>query len=168
MFHIRYSSLFSHQVLSDSDTKSGPSCDPMVCSLPGFSVHHYLTFMSSQSVMLSNHLIFCHLLLLPSIFPSIRVFSNELALHIRWPKYWSFNFSDCSCNENSGLISFRIDWSPCCPRDSQVSSPAPKLENISFSVLSLFDPPLISVHDYWKNHSFDYMDLCWLSGVSAF
>ena len=58
-----------------------------------------------------NHPIPCRpLLLLPSIFPSIRVFSIELALHIRWPKYWSFNFSDCSCNENSGLISFRIDW----------------------------------------------------------
>ena len=108
MFHISYSSLFSHQVLSDSDTKSGPSCDPMVCSLPGFSVHHYLTFMSSQSVMLSNHLILCHLLLLPSIFPSIRVFSNELALHIRWPNYSSFSIS--LSNEYSGLISFRIDW----------------------------------------------------------
>ena len=108
MFHISYSSLFSHQVLSDSDTKSGPSCDPMVCSLPGFSVHHYLTFMSSQSVMLSNHLILCHLLLLPSIFPSIRVFSNELALHIRWPKYWSFSFSISPSREYSGLIPYGL------------------------------------------------------------
>ena len=67
--------------------------------------------MSIKSVMPSNHLILCHpLLLLPSIFPSIRVFSNESALHIRWPKYWSFSFSICPSNEYSGLISFRIDW----------------------------------------------------------
>ena len=67
--------------------------------------------MSIESVMLSNHLILCcPLLLLPSIFPSIRVFSNESVLHIRWPKYWSFSFSNSSSNEYSGLISFRIDW----------------------------------------------------------
>ena len=67
--------------------------------------------MSIESVMSSNHLILCHpLLLLPSIFPSIKVFSNELALCIRWPKYWSFNFSICPSNECSGLIFFRIDW----------------------------------------------------------
>ena len=69
-----------------------------------------LRFMSIQSVMLSNHLILCHPLLLPSIFPSIRVFSNESALHIRWPKHWSFSFSVSPSNEYSGLISFRIDW----------------------------------------------------------
>ena len=68
-----------------------------------------LRFMSIESVMLSNHLILCCPLLLPSIFPSIRVFSNELALYIRWPKYWSFNFSKSPSNEYSGLISFRID-----------------------------------------------------------
>ena len=67
--------------------------------------------MSIESVMPSNHLILCHLLLLlPSIFPSIRVFSSELALHIRWPKYWSFCFSISPSNEYSGLISFRINW----------------------------------------------------------
>ena len=67
--------------------------------------------MSIKSVMPSNHLILCHpLLLLPSIFPSIRVFSNESALHIRWPKYWSFSFSISPSNEYSGLISFRMDW----------------------------------------------------------
>ena len=70
-----------------------------------------LKFMSIESVMPSNHLILCHPLLLPpSIIPSIRVFSNELVLHIRWPKYWSFSFSISSSNEYSGLISFRIDW----------------------------------------------------------
>ena len=67
--------------------------------------------MSIESVMPSNHLILCRpLLLLPSIFPSIRVFSNESVLHIRWPKYWSFSFSICPSNEYSGLISFRMDW----------------------------------------------------------
>ena len=66
--------------------------------------------MSIELVMPSNGLIFCHLLLLPSIFPSIRVFSNESVLHIRWPKYWSFSFSISPSNEYSGLISFRIDW----------------------------------------------------------
>ena len=70
-----------------------------------------LKFMSIELVMLSNDLILCYpLLLLPSIFPSIRVFSNELALHIRWPKYWSFSFSISPSSENSGLISFRTDW----------------------------------------------------------
>ena len=66
--------------------------------------------MSIESVMPSNHLILCHLLLPPSVSPSIRVFSNESVLHIRWPKYWSFSFSISSSNEYSGLISFRIDW----------------------------------------------------------
>ena len=117
---------------------------------------------SIESMMPSNHFILCHpLLLLPTIFPSIRVFSNELALCIRWPKYWSFSFS-ISPSEYSGLISFRIDWfdllvwSPCSPRDSQESSPAPQFESINSSVLSyLYGPTLTSVHDYWKNHSFD-------------
>jgi len=69
-----------------------------------------LKFMSIKSVMPSNHLILCHPLLLPSIFPSIRVFSSESVLHIKWPKYWSFNFSISPSNEYSGLISFRMDW----------------------------------------------------------
>ena len=90
-------------------------CDPVDCSTPGFPVHHnsqsLLKLMSIMSMMPSNHLIFCHPLLLPpSIFPSIRVFSNKSVLHIRWPKYWSFSFSIILSNEYSGLISFRIDW----------------------------------------------------------
>ena len=96
-----------------------------------------LKFMSIESVMPSNHLICCHpLLLLPSIFPSIRVFSNESVLHIRWPKYWSFSISPT--NEYSGLISFRIDWfgSPCSPRDSQESPPTPQFKSINSSALS--------------------------------
>ena len=90
-------------------------CDPMDCSTPGFTAHHQLSELAQthaiESVMPSNHLILCSpLLLLPSIFPSIRVFSNESVLHIRWPKDWSFSFSISPSNEYSGLISFRMDW----------------------------------------------------------
>ena len=90
-------------------------CNPMDCRTPGFPVLHYLlellNFVSTESVMLSYHLILCHpLLFLPSIFPSIRVFSNESILRIRWPKHWSFSFSISPSNEYSGLISLRIDW----------------------------------------------------------
>ena len=90
-------------------------CDPMDCSMPGSlfisNSCSLLKHMSIESVMPSNHLILCRpLLLLSSIFPSIRVLSNELALHIRWPKYWSFSFSISPSNEYSGLISFRIAW----------------------------------------------------------
>ena len=114
--------------------------------------------MSIESVMPSNHLILCHpLLLLPSIFPSIRVFSNESVLHIRWPKYWSFNFSISPSNEYSGLISLLLTGLiPYCPRDSQKSSPALQFESINSLALSLlYGTTLTSIHDYWKNHSFD-------------
>ena len=90
-------------------------CDPVDCSTPGFPFHHrnsrsLLKLMSIESVIQSNHLILCHpLLLLPSIFPSIRVFSTESVLCLRWPKYWSFSFSVSPSNEYSGRISFRID-----------------------------------------------------------
>ena len=97
-----------------SVTQSCPTlCDPMDYSIAGFSITNsqsLLKLMSIKLVMPSNHLILCHpLLLLPSIFPSIRAFSNELALHIRWPKYWSFSFHISSSNECSGLISFRTE-----------------------------------------------------------
>ena len=90
-------------------------CNPMNRSTPGLPVHHQLLEftkpMSIESVMPSNHLILCHpLLLLPSIFPSIRVLSNESPLHIRWPKDWSFSFNISPSNEHPGLISFRMDW----------------------------------------------------------
>ena len=90
-------------------------CYPMDYSMPGFPVLHHFPelaqIMSIELVMPSNHLILCYLLLLPqSIFPSIRNFSNEAALHIRWLKYWSFSFSISPSNEYSGLISFRVDW----------------------------------------------------------
>ena len=90
-------------------------CDPMDCGTSGFlSITNFwnlLKLMSIASVMPSHHLIFCHpLVLLPSIFPSIRVFSKESVLRIRWPKYWSFSFSISPSNEHPGLISFRMDW----------------------------------------------------------
>ena len=115
-----------------------------------------LKLMSIKSVMPSNHLIICcPLLLPPSIFPSIRVFSNESALPIKWPKYWSFSFSISPSNEHSGLISFMVG-SPCSPRDSQESSPTPQFKSINSLALSfLYSPILTSMHDYWKNHSFD-------------
>ena len=107
--------------------------------------------------MPSNLLIFCHpLLLLPSIFLSIRVFSSESALRIRWPKFCSFTFSISPSNEYSGLICFTdwLVWSPCCPRDSQESSPTPQLKSINSSALSfLYSPTLTSIQDYWKNHT---------------
>ena len=120
-----------------------------------------LRFLSIESVILSNHLVLCHpLLLLPSVFPSIRVFSNESALHIRWPKYWSFSFSINPSSECSGLISFQIDWfdllAVCQTLKSLLQH---QFKGISSSVLSLlYDPTFTSIHDYWKNHSFDYMD----------
>ena len=131
-----------------------------------------LKLMSVESVMPSNHLIVCRpLLLLPSVFPSIRVFSSESALCIRWPKCWSFSFIISPYNDYSGLISFRIDsfWSPCIPGYSQEFSPTPQFKSFSASVLSfLYGPTLIFIHDYWKNYSFDYTNLCWQSNVSAF
>ena len=130
-----------------------------------------LTLMSTESMMPSNHLILCHpLLLLPSIFPSIRVFSNELALHIRWQKYWHFNFSISPSNEYSGLISFRIDWFDLLAVQGIFkSSPATQFNSINSFVLSLlYGPTLTSIHDYWKSHSFDCLVLCHQSDVSAF
>ena len=98
-------------------TQSCPTlCDPMNCSTPGISVHYQLLkftpkLMSIELVMPSSHLILCcPLLLLPSIPPSIRIFSNESTLCMRWPKYWSFSFSISPSNEHPGLISFRMDW----------------------------------------------------------
>ena len=128
-------------------------CNPMDCSIQAslsFTISQsFLKLMSIESVMPSNHLILCCLLLLlPTIFPSIRVFSNESALPIRWPKYWSFSFSISNSNEYSGLISFRIDWVDllCCLTESQESS-APQSESINSLVLSLlYGPTLTSVH----------------------
>ena len=118
-----------------------------------------LKLMSIESVMPSSHLILCHpLFLLPPIPPSIRIFSNESTLRMRWPKYWSFSFSIILSKEHPGLISFRMDLvgSPWSPRDSQESSPTLQFKSINCLVLSfLHSPTLTSVHDHWKNHSLD-------------
>ena len=128
-----------------------------------------LKLKSIESVMPSNQLILCHpLLLLPSIFPNIRVFSNDSALCIRWAKYWSFSFSISPCNEYSGLSSFRIDWFGLLTVQGTLkslfphhSSKASILRRSAFFMVQL-------LHDYWKNHSFDYRDLCQQSDLSAF
>ncbi|CAI9172170.1 unnamed protein product [Rangifer tarandus platyrhynchus] len=120
--------------------------------------------MSTESVMPSNHLILsCPLLLPPSIFLSIKVFSNESVLHIRWPKYWSFSFSISPSNEHPRLISFKRDWLDLLAVQGTLKSPpTPQFKSINSSALSfLYSPTLTSIHDYWKNHSFDYTDLCW-------
>ena len=149
--------------------------DPMGYSTPGspsFTVTQSLhRFMSIESVTLSKHLILCrNLLLLPSIVPRIRVFSNESALCIRWPKYWSFTFSISPSSEYSGVISFMINWFDLLAvRGTLKSLLQHQFESINSSVLSLlYGPTLTSVHDYWKNHSFEYMHLGWQNDVSAF
>ena len=150
------------------------SLNPMGCSMPGFPFFHYLPefaqFMSIELVMLSNHLILCcPFLLLSSFFPSIRVFSSESAVCIRC-QYWSFSFSISPSSDYSRLISFRIDWFDLLAvQGTQESSPTPQLKSISSSALSfLYGSTLTTIHDYWKNHSFNYMDLCWQRNVSAF
>ena len=138
-------------------------CDPMDGSMPGLPVHHQLRkftqLMSNKSVTPSNHLsICCPLLLLPLIFASIRVFSNESVLHIRRPKYWSFSFRISPSSEYSGLISFSIDWLDLLVVQWTLkgSSPTPQFKSISSFVLSsLYSPTLTSIHYYWKNLSFD-------------
>ena len=112
-----------------------------------------LKLMSIELMMSSNHLILCcPLLLLPSIFPSIRVFSNESVLHTRWPKFWCFSFNISPSNEYSGLISLGLSGLiSLLSKGLKKSSPAPQLESINSSVLSLpHGPTLISIHDYWE------------------
>ena len=128
----------------------------MDCSMPSSSVLHYLRsllrFMSVESMMLSNHLILCHpLLLLPSIFPSVRAFSNESALRIRWPKYWSFSISPSI--EYLGLISFRIDWFDLLAVQGTLKSLL-QHHSLKASILwhtaFFYGTALTSIHDYWK------------------
>ena len=110
--------------------------------------------------MPSNHLILCHpLLLWLSIFPNIRVFSNESALHIRWPKYGSLSFSISPSNTQDWFLQDGLVGSPCSPRDSQESSPTPQFKSINSLVLSfLYSPTLTSIHNYWKNHRRTFVD----------
>ena len=121
--------------------------------------------------MPSNNLILCHpLLSLPAIVSSIRVFSNESALHIRWPEYWSFSFNISPSNEHPGLISFRMDCLDLLAVQRTLrsllqhhGSKASILQHSAFFIVQL-----TSIHDYWKNHRFDAMELCWRNDVSAF
>ena len=117
-----------------------------------------LKLVSIESVMPPNHFILCHpLLLLTPIPPSIRVFSNESTLYIRWPKYWSFSFRISSSNEHSGLIPFRMDWLDLLAVQGTLkSSLTPQFRSINSLALSfLYSPTLTFIHDYWKNQSFD-------------
>ena len=126
--------------------------------------------MSIESMMLSNYLILCHsLLLLPSIFSSVRVLSIVLVLCIRCPKYCSFNFSINPYNEYSGLISFMTDWFDLLAvQETLESSSVSRFKSINFLALSLlYGPTLTTIHDYLKSHSFDYMDLCWQRDASV-
>ena len=128
-----------------------------------------LKLMCIDSVVLSNHLILCHpLLLLPLIFPSIIGFSNESVLLIRWPKYWSSSFSISPSNEYAGLISFRIDWFGLSAVQGTLKSLL-QHHSLKASILwcCLYGPALASINDYWENYCFGYMDLCQQSDVSV-
>ena len=132
----------------------------------------FLKLMSSELLMPSNHFILClPLLLLPSIFSIIKVFSNASPLHTRWLKYWSFHFNISPSSEHSGLISFRTDWLDLLAVQGTLksllqchSSKASILQALRF----LYSPNLTFIHDYWKNYSLDWMDLHWQSNASAF
>ena len=145
----------------------------MDCSKPGFPVltisRSLLELMSIELVILSNHLILCYpLLLLPSIFPSIRVFSNESAFRIRWPKYWSFSFSISPSNEYSGLISFRIDWFDLLAVQGTLKS---LLQHHSSKASILQCSALFMVqlsHPYVTTGKTIALTRCWQSNVSAF
>ena len=147
-------------------------CDPMNrSSQASLSINNFRSPpkpMSTELVMPSNHLILCGpLLLLPSIFPSIRDFSNELALRVRWPKYWSFSFNISPSSEHPGLISFRTDWLDLLASKglSRVFSNTTVQKHQSFGVQLSSQS---NSHIHWKNHSLDKRDLCWQSNVSAF
>ena len=145
---------FNHSIVSDSAT---PWTAAHQASLSITNSQSLFKPMSTESMMPSNHFIFCHpLLLLPSIFPSIRVFSNESALPTRWPKYWSFSFSISPSNEHPGLISFIMDWLDLLVLQETLKSLLrhPQFKSIDSSALSfLYGPTLTSIHDHWKNHS---------------
>ena len=137
-------------------------CNPMNCSTPGLPVHHQLLEFTQTHVhqvgdaIQPSHPLLSPLLL-PLIPPSIRDFSNESTLRMRWPKYWSFSFSISPPKEIPGLISFRMDWLDLLAiQETQESSPTPQFKSINSSVLSfLYSPTLTSIHDHWKKHSLD-------------
>ena len=144
------SKLINMLVQFSSVAQSCPTlCDPTNCSTPGLPVYHQLPEATQTHVHwvgdASNHLILCHpLFLLPSIFPSIRVFSNESALLIRWPKYWSFSFS-IQWTLRTDLLQDGLVRSPCSPRDSQESSPTPQSKSINSLALSFLYSPALTL-----------------------
>ena len=153
--YLYHSAQFSPSVISDSATPWTAACQ---ASLSITNSQSLVKLMSIKSVMLSNHLILCCLLLhLPSVFPSIRVFSIESVLRIKWPKYWSFTFSISLSNEYSRLIFFTIDWLDLhAVQETQECSPTPQFKSInSLALIFLYSPTLTSIPDYWKNHSFN-------------
>ena len=140
------------QLLSHVQLFATPWTAASQVSLYIASSWNLLKLMSIESLMPSNHLILCYpLLLLPSIFPSMRVFSCE-SVHIRWPKYWSFSFNISPSSAYSGLISFRMDLlDHLAVQGTQKSSSTPQFKSINYPVLSFIcSPTLISIHDYWK------------------
>ena len=148
-----FSAQFSHSVVSDSVTPWTAAQQAPVSITDSQSL---LKFMSIESVMPSNHLILCHLLLLlPSIFSSMRVFSNESVLHIRWPKYWNFRFIISPSNEYSGLISFRMDWLDLLAVQLSKIFSNTTVQKHQFFYVQLYSPALTSIHDHWKNHSLE-------------
>ena len=148
-------------------------CNHMDCNTQGFPVEHQFQEFTQTHVHwvgdAPNHLILClPLLLPPSIFSSIRVFSSESVLHIRWPTYWRFNISISSSNEYSGLISFRTDGFDILAVQGTLKSLLQYHSSNALVLSLLYGPTLTSILDYCKNHSFDYTDLCWQCDVSAF
>ena len=144
---------------------------PCQASLSFTSSQNLLKFMSTELVMLSNHPILCHLPLFLSIFPSIRVFSNELALHIRLPKYWTFSFSISPSTEYSELMSFRIDWFNLLAVRGTLES---LLQHHNSKFWITWSLAFFMAHEYWKNHSFGYgflsakWCLCFVNMLSRF
>ena len=148
----------SDQLLSHVRLFATPWTAARQASLSSTNSRSLHKFMSIELVMPSNYLILCHPLLLPPpIFPSIRVFSNDSALRIRGPKYWSFSFNIIPSNEHPGLICFRMEWLDLIAvQGTQESSPTPQFKSINSSAVSfLYSPTHTSIHDYWKNSSFD-------------
>ena len=150
-------------------------CDPMNCSTPGFPVlYHLLEFAQTHVHWISDVIQPSHPLFSPSPLAlrlsQMKVFSNESAVHIWWPKYWSFSFNISHSNEYSELISLRIDWFDLLAIQGTLKSLL-QYHNLKISSLALsllYDPTLTFVHDYWKNHSFYYLELCQQRGVSIF
>ena len=155
--NIRLAQFSSVQLLSCARLFATPRTAARQASLSITNSQSSLKLMSVESVRPSSHLILCHpLLLLPLIFPSIRVFSNESALRIRWPKYWCFSFNISLSNEHPGLIFFRMDWLNFLAVQETLKSLLQHQFKSIRSVLSfLYSPTLTSIDDHWKNHSLD-------------